>query len=410
MPFPSTDGASYVRLPPRLPRRRRRRCRRPRPPEACRARCRVITVRDRAELIPKAFAGRPVIISSANGHRSKDAERQNRDPGRVRHDRQGRRSARRGRRRRPDRRARPNGPVGRPGRPAQRRGRRSARRERACMGPTKRAGSVASLEDIATPAAVAKAVMDYTDHIMLVGRGRQEVRARDGLQGRRTCSPKRAAQDWLRWKARLNPNDNWLDLRRRARRRPRVGRATTTIATLARLYDARGVPHTYGTINMNAVTADGRHRLGHDDERTVVEDPGPRRRLADHRRRPVLRQRRRRGRIDRARRSEHQGVRRLPRRGVHAPGHVAGAGAHQGDGARHRHDRKAAARRQGPAVLRAQLLRREQEGRVRRRRAPTRARLRGVRRQGCARREGGYLFEADQRPKGRPISGTLVKP
>src|SRR6185369_13234860 len=27
----------------------------------------VITVRDRAELIPKAFAGRPVIISSANG-------------------------------------------------------------------------------------------------------------------------------------------------------------------------------------------------------------------------------------------------------------------------------------------------------------------------------------------------------
>src|SRR5947208_10117343 len=39
-----------------------------------------------------------------------------------------------------------------------------------CMhGPTKRAGSVASLEDIATPSLVAKAVMDYTDHIMLVG-------------------------------------------------------------------------------------------------------------------------------------------------------------------------------------------------------------------------------------------------
>ena len=34
----------------------------------------VITVRDRAELIPpaKAFAGRPVIISSSNGFRSKD--------------------------------------------------------------------------------------------------------------------------------------------------------------------------------------------------------------------------------------------------------------------------------------------------------------------------------------------------
>ena len=38
-------------------------------------------------------------------------------------------------------------------------------------GPTKRAGSVAALEDIATPSLVAKAVMDYTDHIMLVGAG-----------------------------------------------------------------------------------------------------------------------------------------------------------------------------------------------------------------------------------------------
>src|SRR5688572_30896000 len=39
-----------------------------------------------------------------------------------------------------------------------------------CMhGPTRRAGSVACLEDIATPSLVAKAIMEYTDHIMLVG-------------------------------------------------------------------------------------------------------------------------------------------------------------------------------------------------------------------------------------------------
>ena len=48
-------------------------------------------------------------------------------------------------------------------------------------GPTKRAGSVAALEDIATPSLVAKAVMDYTDHIMLVGAGRAAVRDRDGV-------------------------------------------------------------------------------------------------------------------------------------------------------------------------------------------------------------------------------------
>ena len=41
-----------------------------------------------------------------------------------------------------------------------------------CMhGPTRRAGAVAALEDIATPSLVAKAVMDYTDHILLAGSG-----------------------------------------------------------------------------------------------------------------------------------------------------------------------------------------------------------------------------------------------
>ena len=41
-----------------------------------------------------------------------------------------------------------------------------------CMhGPTRRAGSVACIEGIATPSLVAKAVMDYTDHVMLVGEG-----------------------------------------------------------------------------------------------------------------------------------------------------------------------------------------------------------------------------------------------
>lgn len=40
-----------------------------------------------------------------------------------------------------------------------------------CMhGPTRRAGAVGALEDIATPSLVAKAIMDYTDHIMLVGK------------------------------------------------------------------------------------------------------------------------------------------------------------------------------------------------------------------------------------------------
>ena len=52
-----------------------------------------------------------------------------------------------------------------------------------CMhGPTKRAGSVASIEDIATPSLVAKAVMDYTDHVMLVGPGARKFARGHGLQ------------------------------------------------------------------------------------------------------------------------------------------------------------------------------------------------------------------------------------
>src|SRR5512139_1734750 len=44
-----------------------------------------------------------------------------------------------------------------------------------CMhGPTKRAGAVASLEGVRTPSLVAKAVMENTDHHLIVGRGAQE--------------------------------------------------------------------------------------------------------------------------------------------------------------------------------------------------------------------------------------------
>ncbi len=44
--------------------------------------CRHITVTDRAELIPKAFAGRPVIISATNGYNAtRAASAGSRSPG-----------------------------------------------------------------------------------------------------------------------------------------------------------------------------------------------------------------------------------------------------------------------------------------------------------------------------------------
>src|SRR5204862_7161022 len=44
-----------------------------------------------------------------------------------------------------------------------------------CMhGPKKRAGAVAALAGVRTPSPVAKAVMDQTDHHLLVGKGAQD--------------------------------------------------------------------------------------------------------------------------------------------------------------------------------------------------------------------------------------------
>lgn len=80
-----------------------------------------------------------------------------------------------------------------------------------CMhGPSRRAGAVAALEGIATPSLVAKAVMDYTDHILLVGEGAKRFALDMGFEEQDLLTAE-SRQDWLRWKARLSPDDNWLD-------------------------------------------------------------------------------------------------------------------------------------------------------------------------------------------------------
>lgn len=80
-----------------------------------------------------------------------------------------------------------------------------------CMhGPTRRAGAVACIEDIATPSLVAKAVMDYTDHVLLVGAGAKAFALQMGFKEQNLLTEK-SRQDWLRWKSCLHPNDNWLD-------------------------------------------------------------------------------------------------------------------------------------------------------------------------------------------------------
>ena len=118
-----------------------------------------------------------------------------------------------------------------------------------CMhGPTRRAGAVAALEDIATPSLVAKAVMDYTDHIMLVGAGAKKFALRMGFQEQNLLTEK-SRRDWLHWKACLSPGDAWLDTPGDSAPAPR----TSSLS----LDDPLHVKFTTGTINMNAVNAGG---------------------------------------------------------------------------------------------------------------------------------------------------------
>jgi N4-(beta-N-acetylglucosaminyl)-L-asparaginase len=124
-----------------------------------------------------------------------------------------------------------------------------------CMhGPTKRAGAVAALEGIATPSRVAKAVMDHTDHILLVGAGAKKFALQMGFAEQELLT-ERSRQAWLRWKSRLNESDNWLDVpapEPSARPTPTDSRRDLELS-----YDSNGVPFTYGTINMCAVDARG---------------------------------------------------------------------------------------------------------------------------------------------------------
>ena len=81
-----------------------------------------------------------------------------------------------------------------------------------CMhGPTKRAGAVASLEGIKTPSVVAKYVLLYTDHILLVGEGAKRFALSYGFKDEDLLTEK-SREAWLRWRANRGHDDDWLDV------------------------------------------------------------------------------------------------------------------------------------------------------------------------------------------------------
>ncbi len=119
-----------------------------------------------------------------------------------------------------------------------------------CMhGPTRRAGGVASLEGVRTPSQVARAVMQNTDHHLLVGEGAQQFARQMGFKIEDDLNTERSRALWLEWKRRIDPV-HYLDPKTRADAGDRAGREMVAAGKI----DAR---HCYGTINCNGVNARG---------------------------------------------------------------------------------------------------------------------------------------------------------
>jgi N4-(beta-N-acetylglucosaminyl)-L-asparaginase len=87
-----------------------------------------------------------------------------------------------------------------------------------CMhGPTKRAGAVAGIEGVRTPSLVAKAVMENTDHHLLVGHGAREFARQMGFKVEEDLNTENSRRLWLEWKRRVDP-EHWLDPRGEGRK------------------------------------------------------------------------------------------------------------------------------------------------------------------------------------------------
>lgn len=81
-----------------------------------------------------------------------------------------------------------------------------------CMhGPSRRAGAVAALEGIKTPSEVARLVLKYTDHILLVGEGAKRFALSYGFKEEDLLTPE-SRDKWLRWRANRGAADSWVDV------------------------------------------------------------------------------------------------------------------------------------------------------------------------------------------------------
>ena len=119
-----------------------------------------------------------------------------------------------------------------------------------CMhGPKKRAGAVAGLEGVRTPSLVAKAVLENTDHHLLVGKGAQDFARNMGFKIEEDLNTDHSRELWLNWKRRIDPS-HYLDPKTRAEVWHREGLKMVQEGLIDR-------DHYYGTINCDGINSKG---------------------------------------------------------------------------------------------------------------------------------------------------------
>src|SRR5471032_281046 len=117
-----------------------------------------------------------------------------------------------------------------------------------CMhGPKKWAGGVAAIEGVRTPSLVAKAVMEQTDHHLIVGKGAQEFARAMGFTIEADLNTEHSRKLWMEWKRRVDP-EHYLD--------PAKRDGAVTLAAESMIRDGLvDINHYWGTINCNGVNA-----------------------------------------------------------------------------------------------------------------------------------------------------------
>jgi N4-(beta-N-acetylglucosaminyl)-L-asparaginase len=119
-----------------------------------------------------------------------------------------------------------------------------------CMhGPKKRAGGVGAIEGVRTPSLVAKAVMEQTDHHLIVGHGAREFARAVGFKIEDDLNTDTSRKTWLEWKRRTDPL-HYLDPIKREEALHRIGMDMIREGWIAE-------NHYYGTINCDGINPRG---------------------------------------------------------------------------------------------------------------------------------------------------------